>query len=123
MVKKVWQKSFLIVVPVLLLLPFVNIAWAGDRSTASSQDKAITSNVVNKLQSDDELSGAGIDVETRNGEVTLKGAVDSKAHITRAGEIARSIEGVKTVDNRLRWVNRPDNRYCVDGPDHNWSCS
>ena len=93
----IWQRSILTLVPLLLVLSFVNIVGAG-----SDNDSAITSVVVDKLQSDSQLMGSSINVETKNGEVTLKGIVNSNADITRAAELARSVDGVKMVDNRLR---------------------
>ena len=116
------QRSITMLIPVLLVLLFAGAGKAGDHAV-SPRDRAITSRIVHKLQGDSGLAGAGIDVETRNGVVTLKGALGSKADIPRAAELAGSVEGVTRVDNRIRWVNRPDNRYCVDGPNHNWACS
>jgi Flp pilus assembly secretin CpaC len=97
MQNKIWERFFLILVPLLLVLPFVNIVGA-----ESESDMAITSQVVDKLQGDSELMGSRIHVETINGEVTLKGTTTSHADITRAGMLAGSIEGVKRVDNRLK---------------------
>ena len=96
--KTVWQRSFFVLAPLLLVLPFVNMAGAG----SDSSDMAITSQVVAKLQNDSGLMGHRIMVETKDGEVTLKGTVRSNADINRAAELARSIDGVKMVDNRLK---------------------
>jgi osmotically-inducible protein OsmY len=68
----------------------------------SYNDMAITSQVQHKLQSDSQLMGSKISVETKNGEVTLKGMVNSEADITRAGKLASWVDGVKNVDNRLK---------------------
>lgn len=97
----IWQKSILILVPLLLVLPFVNMAGAGS-NVMSDNDRAITSAVEQKLQSDSQLMGSRINVETIGGEVTLKGSVGSYADINRAAELARSIDGVRMVDNRLK---------------------
>lgn len=40
-------------------------------------------------------------METYKGMVQLSGFVSSKAQIQKAGEIARSVEGVKSVNNNL----------------------
>jgi hypothetical protein len=69
---------------------------------SSDTDRAITARVQEKIQSDSRLSGADIVVETRNGEVTLKGTVNSNADFTRAGKLAGWVDGVKRVDNRLK---------------------
>ena len=95
----IWKKSILMMIPIFVMLPLVNmVAIAG---FSSSDDSVITSIVVDKLQSDSELQGSSINVETSGGEVTLKGMVNSQADITRAGQLAGWIDGVKKVDNRL----------------------
>ena len=55
---KVWKKSILIMVPLLLVLPFVNIV--GANAANSDKDTAITSKVEDKLQSDSQLKGSMI---------------------------------------------------------------
>jgi hypothetical protein len=69
---------------------------------AWESDKLITSIVENKLQSDNQLLGCKIDVNASDGEVTLKGTVNSFADITRATNLVRSVDGVKEVDSRLK---------------------
>ncbi len=96
----VWKKSILIMTAFLFVLSFVNIVVAADVN--SYNDMAITSQVQHKLQSDSQLMGSKISVETKNGEVTLKGMVNSEADITRAGKLASYVDGVKMVDNRLK---------------------
>jgi hypothetical protein len=96
---KVWKKSILIMVPLFLVLSFVNIVRATDVN--SDNDKAITSKVEDKLQSDSQLKGSMISVDTKDGEVTLKGVVKSQADIIRAAELAHYVDGVKQVDNTL----------------------
>ena len=90
-------------VPLLLVLPFVNIV--GANAANSDKDTAITSKVEDKLQSDSQLMGSRINVETKGGEVTLKGMVNSQADINRAAELAYGVEGVKKIDNRLTTVS------------------
>jgi len=121
----VWKKSILILVSLFVVLSFVNIVGAGS-GFKSDNDSVITSTVVDKLQSDSQLMGSSINVDTKNGEVTLKGAVNSEADITRAAQLARSIDGVKHVDNRLttvsahRYPAKPGMTNCQIGA--NWEC-
>jgi hypothetical protein len=96
----VWDKSILVMTSLFLVLFFVNIVVAADAN--SYNDMAITAQVQSKLQSDSQLTCSRISVETKNGEVTLKGVVDSEADITRAGKLASWVDGVKNVDNRLK---------------------
>lgn len=65
------------------------------------EDSAITAKVKAALLGDDVVKGMDIQVETRKGEVQLSGYVDSQAQADRAVEIARGIEGVKNVDNKM----------------------
>jgi hyperosmotically inducible periplasmic protein len=121
---KMWGKPILIMVPLFLVMAFVNIAGASDAD--SYKDMALTSKVEAKLQADSQLMGSKISVETNAGEVTLKGMVDSQADITRAAQLASYVDGVKKVDNRLTTVSshrfgrmapRPN---CQIGA--NWDC-
>ena len=97
---RVWKKSILTMTALLFVLSYVNIVVAADVN--SYNDMAITSQVEHKLQSDSQLMGSKISVETKNGEVTLKGMVNSQADITRAAKLASYVDGVRMVDNRLK---------------------
>jgi len=98
---KIWKKSILTLVPLFFIaLSFANPAGAD----SSNNDRAITARVQEKLNSDSRLMGSSIMVETKDGEVTLKGMVDSNADFTRAAKLASYVDGVKQVDNRLKTV-------------------
>jgi hyperosmotically inducible periplasmic protein len=74
----------------------------GDRSvTQTAEDAEITAKVKLALAKDPEVSALKIDVDTRNGEVTLTGTVKSEAEAKRAIQIAESNEGVKRVTSVL----------------------
>jgi osmotically-inducible protein OsmY len=65
-------------------------------------DPWITTKVKTKILADDLLDKSEINVDTTNdGVVTLKGTVPSVAAETRALELARTTEGVRTVVDRL----------------------
>lgn len=64
-------------------------------------DAAITAGVNAKLAADEELSALRINVDTQQGRVALSGDAPSMAARERATELARSVEGVLAVDNRL----------------------
>jgi hypothetical protein len=108
MQSNVWKKSVLIIGSLFLVFSLANIVGAS-KASKSEKDNIITSMIVNKLESDSQLQGSSIDVQTIGGEVTLKGTVNSHADIARAAELARSIDGVKHVDNRL--ISVSDHRY------------
>jgi len=64
-------------------------------------DSVITNKVKAQLASDDFLKSFQISVETFKGTVQLSGFVNSQRAIDKAGEIARSVKGVKSVKNDL----------------------
>ena len=72
-----------------------------EQSTAALGDSTITSKVKSAISSEPELSALKIDVNTENGVVTLTGTVDSQQHLDRAAQVARTVDGVKSVENQL----------------------
>ena len=64
-------------------------------------DAAITAKVKTAFLADADVKGLQVDVDTRDGVVTLSGTLDKAANVDRAATIARGIEGVKSVENRL----------------------
>jgi osmotically-inducible protein OsmY len=60
-----------------------------------------TAKVKAKLLEDTTTKAYQINVETQKGVVQLTGFVDSTAAKTRAGELARSVDGVADVRNDL----------------------
>ncbi len=64
-------------------------------------DTVITTKVKTELANDNLLKSFQISVETRKGIVDLSGFVDSQYAVDKAGEIARGVEGVKSVNNAL----------------------
>lgn len=81
-------------------------AFAGDDKpprTASQaiDDATITASVKAKLLADDRTKGFDVNVDTRNGIVTLTGGADSQAAKLAAGQLAGQAEGVVLVKNEL----------------------
>ena len=64
-------------------------------------DSMLTASVKSKLMEDPTTKAYQINVGTQKGVVQLTGFVDSTTMKTRAGEVARSVEGVKEVRNDL----------------------
>lgn len=64
-------------------------------------DAAITARMNAQLAADPELSALKINVDTNQGLVRLRGEVKSIGLRRKAEEMARSIRGVKSVDNQL----------------------
>lgn len=69
---------------------------------APGADAALVAAVEGKLAADNDTSGLNIDVDVQDGVVTLSGTVRTAAARTQAGEVARSVDGVKSVRNELR---------------------
>jgi len=64
-------------------------------------DSVITTKVKAAIFNEPSLKVFQINVETFKGEVQLSGSVDSAQIVNRAGEVARSVGGVKSVKNNL----------------------
>ena len=61
----------------------------------------LTGKIKAKITLDDTLKGSTINVDSADGVVTLTGTVRSQAQQTRALQLAREAEGVKSVTDRL----------------------
>jgi osmotically-inducible protein OsmY len=64
-------------------------------------DSVITTKIKSLLAKDDFLKSFQISVETRKGIVQLSGFVNSQQAVDKAGEIAGSVKGIKSVKNDL----------------------
>lgn len=64
-------------------------------------DSVITTKIKSLLATDDFLKSFQISVETYQGTVQMSGFVNSQKAVDKAGEIARSVHGVKSVKNDL----------------------
>ena len=64
-------------------------------------DAAITTKVKTSILGDSKLKLLQISVETYKGVVQLSGFVDSTAAADKAAELARTVNGVKSVNNSL----------------------
>ena len=70
-------------------------------SNSAAKDAQITQQVKAELAAARDLSGARIDVDTRDGVVTLSGPVRTAAVKARAAEIARTVQDVRDVNDQL----------------------
>lgn len=74
-------------------------------SVACAQsDPGVTTAVKTKLAADDSVKAYKIDVDTKDGVVTLVGTVESPAVKERAVELAKDTKGVKSVVDQLTIV-------------------
>ena len=73
--------------------------WAADKSLS---DDAIYDQVKRRLANDVVVKGGGLDVEVKDGVVTINGAVERSVQKEKAEKITKKIKGVKQVVNNLR---------------------
>lgn len=89
-----------------LAVVVMSIAATGCMSTVSPgrqvADAEITSAVKAKFAADPDVAAINIDVDTLEGVVTLNGRVKTSDEKSKAGSIARDVNGVKNVVNNLR---------------------
>ena len=90
---------------------------AGETTTRGVTDSWLTLQTKMALLADERVSSADIHVTSRRGVITLRGKVDSEAEQQTAGEIARTVEGARDVNNQLTVVSREVRRR-VDRQDH-----
>lgn len=85
----------------MLAAALVGCAGAGTKTGEYIDDSTITTKVKTAMTTDKTVSALDVHVSTDQGKVTLSGNVKSSAEKQRAGEIARSVAGVKSVENDL----------------------
>lgn len=75
---------------------------AGERTAGNVvDDSVITARVKSALVGDSRTKARDINVTTNDGVVQLGGFVDSSDEKAAAAEVARAVQGVKSVDNQL----------------------
>lgn len=85
----------------VLLLALVTATLGGDKPP---DDNFIYDSVREKLSSDVVVKGGAIDVDVKNGVVTLKGHVQEQKQKSKAESLAKKVKGVKSVVNELQIV-------------------
>ena len=71
-------------------------------ATQGSPDDEIYDQVRRRLANDPNVKGGAIEVEVRDGVVTLRGKVREEKQKLKAERITRKVKGVKKVVNELR---------------------
>ena len=101
MVKRHRILSFLVCIA--LVTVFLGCASTQKREGTGEylDDSAITTKVKAAIFNEPTLKVFQINVETFKGNVQLSGFVDSSRSVSKAGEVARSVQGVKSVKNNL----------------------
>lgn len=89
-------------------------SWTGERSMRSGphagkgprgyqrSDDRITEEICDLLTRDPNVDASGIEVSVQQGEVTLRGTVDSRYEKRATEDLAEGVQGVRQVHNELR---------------------
>jgi hyperosmotically inducible protein len=98
--RNMFIRCFMIMV---LIATFVACASTSKQESAGEyvDDSVITTKVKSLLAADDFLKSFQISVVTYKGTVQLSGFVSSQQAVDKAGDITRSVKGVKSVKNDL----------------------
>jgi len=75
---------------------------AAGKSDQPVKDTTITTKVKAKFVEDKTVSATNIHVKTVNGVVRLTGSAKSSDESSKAAELAREVEGVKSVSNKIK---------------------
>lgn len=76
--------------------------WRDRLALARPDDAAITTAVKARFLDDPTVSAMNVRVATAQGDVRLSGAARSREDAERAARLARSVKGVKAVQNDIR---------------------
>lgn len=74
---------------------------AADKTAAVLDDAAITTKVKAAVLAEPGLKALQINVDTKDGNVTLNGTVDTPQLKERATQVAQAVEGVRSVSDQL----------------------
>lgn len=98
-------KNIYFIMATLLVISMLGCASTSKTATGTEQyidDSVITTKVKAAIFNEPTLNSAEINVETYKGTVQLSGFVSGQADKSRAAEIAKNVEGVKSVKNSMQ---------------------
>ncbi|MEZ7198020.1 BON domain-containing protein [Pseudodesulfovibrio karagichevae] len=100
------KKRSSIIVFLLVALMALTLGCASTRTHEGTgeyvDDSVITTKVKAMIFDEPTLKSSEINVETFKGVVQLSGFVSSQANIDKAVEVARKVNGVRSVDQKMR---------------------
>jgi hypothetical protein len=71
------------------------------KQTPGISDESIYQKILELLRNDPSIDATKIIVEVNNGIAILRGGIDTEAEKQRSGELAKTVEGVNSVENHL----------------------
>jgi hyperosmotically inducible protein len=83
-----------------LLMIFFSIL-SGACTERQLDDAMLTARIKARMTADGRISPSRVDVDTLNGDVTLRGETPTQEEKDAAVEVARSVEGVRSVSNQI----------------------
>jgi hypothetical protein len=83
-------------------------------------DERIREEISDRLTTDDDIDASEIEITVTNGDVVLRGTVDTRESKRAAEDLAESVQGVRDVQNQLR-VDNGDARSSQNGKDRETS--
>ena len=86
------------VVALLMIIFSIMIAACTERQV---DDAMLTARIKARMTADGRISPSRVDVDTLNGDVTLRGEVPTQEEKDAAQEVARKVEGVRGVSNQI----------------------
>jgi hyperosmotically inducible protein len=86
----------------LALALFIGATTVAASQVSTVKDGWLVMKVHSEMVDEDVLSGSNIDVDVKNGVVTLQGTVPSEAARSRALAVAKANDGVKSVVDQLK---------------------
>ena len=86
----------------VLILGLAGCASSGEKTGTYIDDSWITTKVKSNMLADKNVASRNISVNTTKGVVTLAGRAATSQESNKAAEIARSVAGVKAVENDIR---------------------
>lgn len=93
------MKSYFARRSALLMISFSMLASAC--SERQVDDAMLTARIKTRMTTDGRVSPTRVDVDTLNGNVTLSGETPTQEEKSAAEEIARNVEGVRSVSNQI----------------------
>ena len=100
--KSAFSVSWVLVGAFILGLAGCASSGTGQKTGAYVDDAWITTKVKSEMVADKDVKAHKIDVDTKNGVVTLTGTVETWQEANKATDIARGIKGVTAVENDIR---------------------
>jgi cytidylate kinase len=85
------------------------------QSRLMAENLSLEWSVRSALRRDERTAGAEFTVQVNDGVATLMGVVDTPAEASGAAEVARTVEGIRDVDNQLKAASTAGSRFRREG--------